>query len=159
MALGKGASAVTLTLNGRLQTRLFLLLVVGVVWTIAISPALPRPAWAPLSMVYRITFQALGIVAAAGIAWELLYHGLQQFRWNRDWPSIFALITGVNEGIATWVILHVLGIIPGTAGLASPIWPLFVIHFTTTWFLVWLVAQGPLRVAFPRWRFRGGRIL
>ena len=35
----------------------------------------------------------------------------------------------------------------------------FVIHFGAVWLAVWLVANGPMRVPFLRWRFRGGRLL
>ena len=30
---------------------------------------------------------------------------------------------------------------------------------TLIWFVVWLVANGPMRVPFLRWRFRGGRLV
>lgn len=147
----------TPTLIGRIQTRLVLLATVGLVWTAAVSPLLPRPEWASLAMVYRITFKAIGVVAGAGIGWELAYHGLQQLRWNKDWPSLFGVLTAINEGIAAWLLLHALHIIPGTYRISSPIWPLFVIHFLSTWTLLWLTMQGPLRVVALRWRFEGGR--
>lgn len=35
----------------------------------------------------------------------------------------------------------------------------FVLHFATTWLAIFLFVQGPMRVPFLRWRFRGGRIL
>ena len=35
---------------------------------------------------------------------------------------------------------------------------LFVVHFATTWIVVWLMAIGPIRMLFIRWRFKGGRI-
>jgi hypothetical protein len=90
-----------------------------------------------------------------GLVWELLYHGLQQFRWEKDWPTLFGLLTGINEGIVVYFVLQAglpwdVGDVPGVA---------FVIMFATTWILVWLVANGPMRVLNLRWRFRGGRLL
>ena len=35
----------------------------------------------------------------------------------------------------------------------------FLVQFLTTWLLVWLVANGPMRVPFVHWRFRGGRLI
>lgn len=149
----------TPTLMGRIQTRLFLLATVGVLWTAAITPLLHRPAWASLSMAYHITFKALGLVAGVGLVWELLYHALQQWRWDKDWPSLFGLLTAANEGLAMWFILHLMHILPGTDGLSSPLLALFLVHFCTTWIAVWLFMQGPLRVVHLRWRFEGGRII
>ena len=49
------------TLNGRIQTRIFLLLVVGGIWTLLLTPMLPLGA--PLGTAYRATFVVLLIVA------------------------------------------------------------------------------------------------
>ena len=42
-----------------------------------------------------------------GIGWELLYHLLMQWRWEKDWPSRFGLVTGVPEGVLIWLLLSV----------------------------------------------------
>lgn len=149
----------TPTLGGRIQTRLMLVLVVGSAWTAVVSPLLPRPGFATLGMAYRITFEGTATVAAAGVGWELVYHGLQQLRWEKDWPSLLLLVTVTTEGASTWVVMHVLHFIPGTWGASSPILTLFALHFASTWVLVWLVAQGPLRVIVLRWRYEGGQVL
>ena len=146
----------TPTLMGRIQTRLFLLVTVGVVWTLLIGPFLmPLADDASLSDIYRLAFGALVDVALVGIAWELLYHLLQQYRWEKDWPTLFGLVTGINEGVVVAVLLSMgfpwdVGDVPAAA---------FVAHFTTTWLVVWLAANGPMRVVSLRWRFRGGRLL
>ncbi|GAC1599313.1 MAG: hypothetical protein NVS3B21_25720 [Acidimicrobiales bacterium] len=149
----------TPTLQGRLQTRVLLLLTIGLAWTLLISPALPRPAFASLGMVYRITLKAIVVVGVVGIGWELLYHGLQQFRWDKDWPSLFGLLTSIPEAVVAWIVLHALHIIPGTYGWESPIRNLFMVHFFSTWLILWLFMQGPLRVVAIRWRFEGGRFI
>ena len=35
----------------------------------------------------------------------------------------------------------------------------FVVQFVLVWLAVWIVANGPFRVATIHWRFRGGRIV
>lgn len=141
----------TPTLIGRIQSRIFLLATVGLLWTVIVTPILPR-AGASLGEVYAATLTALLLVALVGIAWELLYHFIQQYRWEKDWPILFGLLTGIPEGIVTYILIALI-FDPTPSGLT------FFLHFFTTWVLVWLVAVGPFRVFLLRWRFRGGRIL
>lgn len=143
------------TLSGRIQTRLVLLASIGVVVTALMVPVLPGVA-GPLSDRYRIGFLVLAAVALLGVGWELGYHFLMQFRWEKDWPSLFGLVTLLPEGALLGVLLHY--------GMLPPIEPAppqaaFAAHFTGVWLSVWLVANGPMRVPFIRWRFRGGRLL
>ena len=67
-----------------------------------------------------------------------------------------ALSTGATEAILVWLVLHLLHLIPGVWGWSSPVLPLYATHFGTTWLVVWLVINGPIRVVVPRWRFEGG---
>jgi len=99
-----------LTLPGRLQTRVFVLATVGTLLTLLVTPLLPLGM--PLSEKYRATFIVLAAVAVLGLGWELIYHGLQQFRWEKDWPTLFGLLTGVNEGLLLWLLLSS-GTVPG----------------------------------------------
>jgi hypothetical protein len=149
----------TPTLMGRFQTRIFLAATVGVLWTAAITPALPRPAGMSSAFAYHVTFKALGLMTLLGLGWEVVYHVIQQSRWDKDWPSVFALLVVVPEAIPLWYVTHILDVIPGTTRLSSPIIPLYVIHISTTWVLTWLFMQGPLRVLHLRWRFEGGKVL
>jgi hypothetical protein len=137
------------TLWGRIQTRIFLLATVGAVVTALITPVLPVDG--PLPDRYRTTFLVLVAVAVLGVGWEFVYHFLMQFRWEKDWPSLFGLLTLVPEGVLVWVLLPVIGLAPPLLA--------FVIHFVTVWLCAWLVANGPMRVPFLRWRFRGGRLV
>jgi len=142
------------TLGGRIQTRLFLLAVVGGLVTLIIGPILPISA--PLHVVYRNTFVILAAVAVLGIGWECLYHFLMQWRWEKDWPTMFGLLTAIPEGVLIWVLLKQ-KLIPGIVGTVS--WQAYVIDFALVWLAVWLVANGPMRVPFIRWRFHGGRVV
>ncbi len=142
------------TLNGRIQTRIFLLVVVGGIWTLLLTPLLP--VGAPLGMVYRATFLVLLTITVLGVGWELVYHFIQQFHWEKDWPTLFGLVTAVNEGLLVWFLLRV-GAVPGLP-FAIPT-GVFLAQFGTTWILVWMIANGPMRVPFVHWRFRGGRLI
>ncbi|MFD0000383.1 hypothetical protein [Nocardia sp. NPDC127526] len=146
----------TPTLNGRIQTRLVILGIIGVLVALVLTPVLPT---GPLSLVqsYRITLSILLAVVVAGVAWELLYHFLQQFRWEKDWPTLFGLVTIVNEGLLMWVLVrHTTIVLPS---YLRPSLPAFAIHFTVTWLAFWVFVNGPVRVLLPRWRFNGGRIV
>jgi hypothetical protein len=141
------------TLNGRIQTRIFLVAVVGSIWTLIISPFLPMGQ--DLGATYTITFTVLGLVLVLGILWEFLYHAIQQFRWEKDWPTLFGLLTGIPEGLLVWFILAS-GVIPWIDFVPGPA---FVIHFASTWLIIWLFANGPMRVPFIHWRINGGRLV
>ena len=149
----------TPVLAGRLQTRLFVVATVGVLWTAILTPFLPVPPGTGIGTAYRMTFENLGLMAGLGLLWELVYHLLQQVRWDKDWPTLLGLLTIVNEAIPLWFLDHWLHVFPGTAGLAAPLLPAFAIHIATTWLMMWLFVQGPVRVLHIRWRFEGGRVL
>ena len=136
------------TLNGRIQTRVFVLLVVGGLWTLIITPLLGQP--------YATTFVVLLAVTVLGVGWELIYHFVQQFRWEKDWPTLFGLLTAVNEGALLWLLISVHAV-PGLPREVPP--GVFLVQFLTTWIIVWLVVNGPMRVPFVHWRFRGGRLI
>lgn len=142
----ESTTVMTPTLFGRIQTRLFMVFTFGLVWTFLVLPVLPRPAGASLGDVAGDVFTALIGVALLGLVWEVVYHGLQQLRWEKDWPSFFGLLTGINEGLLLFLVLDM--------PLAT-----FLVHFVTTWIVIWLAAHGPMRVLFLRWRFRGGRLV
>jgi hypothetical protein len=139
---------------GRIQTRLFLLAVVGSAVTALVTPLLP--AGGPLAARYQVTFVVLATVAVLGVGWELIYHELMMFRWEKDWPTLFGLLTMVPEGLLVWELLR-RSLVPFIGVRPSP--DVFLIHFCAVWIAVWLVANGPMRVLFLRWRFRGGRLV
>ena len=76
--------------------------------------------------------------------------------WEKDWPTGFALLTVINEGLLVWLLLY-LQVVPGIDGPVPT--GAFVILFLSTWILAWLMASGPMRVPFIHWRFRGGRLI
>jgi hypothetical protein len=141
------------TLSGRIQTRILVLAVIGSIVTLIITPVLPDVD--DIGAGYGTTFRVLVSVIVLGIGWELIYHGLQQFRWEKDWPTLFGLVTAVPEGALIWLLLSA-GAVPGVGGVSGSA---FVIDFASVWLIAWLWVNGPMRVPFIRWRFRGGRII
>ena len=146
------------TLWGRIQTRVLVLGILGGLWTIVLVPFLWLISSGDPSIldVYRVAFTVLVTVIVLGVLWEFLYHFLQQFRWEKDWPTLFGLLTAINEGILVWIVIDGTGLIPEPLQ-PSPV--VFTVQFVTTWLLVWVVVNGPLRAVFPHWRFQGGRFL
>ena len=144
----------TPTLAGRIQTRIVLLAVIGGLVTAVVTPVLPVSA--ALADRYQDTYLVLATIIVLGVGWELLYHLLMQWRWEKDWPTLFGLVTLVPEGALAWLVLQA-GVVPGIAGTIPA--PAFCIQFLTVWLAVWLVANGPMRVPFIRWRYRGGRLV
>jgi hypothetical protein len=141
------------TLSGRIQTRILLLVVIGGLWTLIITPILPTGVGIGAS--YGATFSVILVTTVLGVLWELVYHAIQQFRWEKDWPTLFGFLTGIPEGLLVW-FLFAGGAVFWHDGVPGPA---FVIHFVTTWVLVWLVANGPMRVPFIHWRINGGRLV
>jgi hypothetical protein len=133
-------------LSGRWQTRTLLLATAGLLITLLFT------------LIYGSTvfLYVLLYVWLFGLVWDVLYIGLQQFRWDRDWPSAFGVINGVLEGLLIYLVITFVGL-PGIAAGTVPLL-LFIAHYGLVWLSVFLLAQGPLRVIFPFWRFHGGRV-
>lgn len=141
------------TIFGRIQTRLALLAVVGGAVTAVLTPMLPLDG--TMSSRYQATFVVLAAVAVLGVLWELAYHVAMQWRWDKDWPTLFGLVTLVPEGLLVFGLTYA-GLVPGIPGPVPAV--AFAIDFLVVWLAVWLVANGPMRVPFVRWRFQGGRL-
>ena len=161
------------TLNGRIQSRIFFLATIGSFWTFIMASILPAhfdiggvtyaAKWGD-----RIQdgFAALLWVAILGVGWEIIYHFLMQWRWEKDWPTFFGLATLVNEGIVVYLLADN-GVLPGFVGRGTPLednpglvpfwffWPLFIV----VWVAVWVWVNGPMRVFNIHWRFFGGRLV
>lgn len=123
----------TPTLRGRWQTRILLLCTVGVFVTFFFAPFLGTFAWINLFLVLVL-----------GLFWDVLYIQLQKRRWDHDWPPVYQLFEGIFEGVVIYLLVGYF---------------FSWIHYGAVWWAVFLMTQGPLRIIFPRWRFRGGRWL
>lgn len=154
----------TPTLFGRIQSKLFLLLIVAPLWALLVTVVLvPLVAGSDASMtpnyptVLWNAIQVLLWVAAIGILWELLWHALQQLRWEKDWPLLFGLLQYVPEGLVVFFVINPSFLGLTTAGGVPT--AAFLLHFVTTVLVTFLYINGPHRVLFIRWRFEGGRFV
>jgi hypothetical protein len=151
----------TPTLHGRIQTRIFVTLIIGGIWTLIITPVLPAPQPVSTGDLYKVTFTVLLTQLVLGIGWEFVYHWLMGFRWEKDWPSFFLFIEGITEAVLLWIVLSA-DIVPGISeepGDRQVYGSTFLVLFITTWIVTWAWIQGPMKVMYPRWRFRGGRLI
>ncbi len=146
----------TPTLTGRIQTRLLLLSTIGLIWTALVVSTFGGPASPPYMDRLRAGVAALLITMILGVVWEVIYHVSQQYRWDKDWPIGLALVVGLSEGTAVWFTLTALA--RHTTLVPSMTVSTFAVVFGTTWLVVWLVANGPMRVVALRWRYSGGRL-
>ena len=148
------------TLFGRIQTRIFATLVIGGIWALIIAPVLPGFGDASYGLRVKAQWALLVIIAVIGIGWELVYHGLMQFRWEKDWPTLFGLVTLVPEGIVAYYVAHEGVVTSGWFGYLECIPKGSVLTaFLTTWIVVWLFLNGPMRIFNVHWRFNGGRLV
>ncbi|MGW2661858.1 hypothetical protein ACWCW7_12915 [Nocardia tengchongensis] len=146
----------TPTLHGRLQTRVLILGALGTVIAVLVTPLLPMGRLS-VAQGYRVTLTVLAAVILVGAGWELVYHGVQQFRWDKDWPTLFGLVTIVNEGLLMWLLVRYTTVVL-PRGLRPPA-VAFGLDFTLTWLAFWGFVNGPIRVLLPRWRYNGGRVI
>ena len=139
----------TPTLNGRWQTRFFLLGAVGL------------PVTAVFALLYGslTPFVLLLYMSLLGPGWDVLYNALQRRRWDRDWPPLFAWLAGVGEGVMIWLLVSLFRrggeTLPGVA--AGLTFGRFAAHYLVVYSLMWMASHSLLPVLFPRWRFRGGQ--
>jgi hypothetical protein len=150
------------TLLGRIQTRIFLLAIVGAAVTLIIATVVPIHGW-PVSVKLQDAFVILGALLLLGVVWEFVYHFLMQWRWEKDWPTFFGFATFLNEGIVVYFLARQ-GLLPGLWNRGHghppyvPFW-FFWIDFLGVWIVAWLWANGPMRVFNIHWRFFGGRLI
>ncbi len=146
----------TPTLYGRWQTRSLLLFLLGLPITLAFGQYF---------RAHRTTLLLLVCVLVLGWFWDILYHGLQQLRWDHDWPALFQLLAGIAEGVTLWLLLQYTSLasslqIPlasvSSEGLA---FSQFAAHYSCVWLAVFLASHSVMRVVFPQWRYQGGRWL
>jgi hypothetical protein len=139
----------TPTLFGRWQTRLFLFSTVGVLITLPFALGI---IGAGSSSFFSVLLDLL----LFGLVWDSLYIYLQGFRWDRDWPAIFQLLSGIWEAIFIVAIVKIFGL-PGIPKDLSLFW--FVLHYSCVWLGIFTASQTIMRVLFPKWRFYGGELI
>ena len=93
------------TLAGRIQTRIFSL-GRGRGSVAADHHPVPPPDGLGQREVPSDIPRAWAWSSCSASAGSSIYHGLQQFRWEKDWPALFGPSLAIPEGILVWVLLR-----------------------------------------------------
>lgn len=134
----------TPTLRGRWQTRFFLLGTIGLAISIFFAALFGSPL--PIINLFLVMFIGLG--------WDVIYNWMQTRYWDHDWPAVMQFWSGIFEGIFLFILLIIFD------PFGPPPNPFeFGIHYLVVWVTVFFASQSFMRLFFPRWRFRGGRVL
>jgi hypothetical protein len=137
----------TPTLHGRWQTRFFLTVSIGVLITFVLGYIVQD---------LQTVFVVLGYILAFGLVWDVVYYYLQSRRWDHDWTPALYLAGAILETVALLALIRGVELpgIPRDYGVVK-----FLLQYGTVWVGTMLMMFGPMRVLFPRWRFRGGQLL
>jgi hypothetical protein len=149
----------TPTLLGRWQIRFFLLGTVGVIVALVTGKLVGDVAGVP-SLSYGITTLPLFVllyVFVQGVILDLLYQYIISYRWDRDWPTPFQVAAGIFEGVLLWILIQFLPL-PGVDRTKLPLLVYFA-QYAITWFCIFVLTQGMLRVLWPNWHYHGGQWL
>jgi hypothetical protein len=158
-----------MTLLGRWQTRILLFLCVGLpisaifaVWLATLVPAnahFVRPWNRALGLViYDIRpLQILCVLLIVGVVLDVIYIGLQQFRWDRDWPFAFQFIVSILEFLMVLALvrLDTLPFMPAH-WIGPGDYPYLFLHFGLVFIVSFVVLLGFVQIFMIRWRYKGG---
>ena len=136
----------TPTLNGRWQSRLFLMGTLGFIVTLFFVIAFESIA--PLIILF--------LVMLFGFGWDIVYTLVQKWRWDHDWPPIFQLTAGIWEAIFIGFLIFATPFLGPLIGPGPQLWQ-FVLHYSAVWLAVFAGSQSLMRLVFPRWRYNGGQ--
>ena len=137
----------TPTLRGRWQTRLLLSLTVGAGIT---------AFFGLLYSDFQTVFTILGYLIGFGLVWDIVYIRLQSRRWDHDWSPALYLAGAVWEALVLILCMRFVGLpgVPADFEIVK-----FILHYSVLGLGSFLTMFGPMRILFPRWRFRGGQWL
>lgn len=156
------------TLLGRWQTRILLFIFVGLpitaayaVWLASIAqPGGRSPPWIKLlgQIAYDVRpLQILCLLLIVGIVFDAIYTGLQQFRWDRDWPFAFQFLGLIAEFFVVLGLIQIdaLPFMPGR-WIGRGDYPYFFIHFGLVFLVSFMALLSFIQVFMIRWRYKGG---
>lgn len=143
------------TLAGRLQTRIFLFLFVGLPITLAYGFVLSGWQWDWRTIQIFVWF--LCTITGLGLLLDPIYIFAQTTRWDRDWPFAYqAFFSWVEFGVVFYAARAGLIVFLPEAAFQSLSIP--ITHFALVFVPSFLALLGPLQVIFIRWRFKGGQL-
>jgi hypothetical protein len=144
------------TLKGRWETRLVLLVLIGLPVTAWWSWYLTGNAAPTANAPYLVLFTIFVI----GAALDPVYILMQRFRWDRDWPFAFQLLSMTCEFILALAVI--------SAGLHPYLRPSSIqrsadlrnvtLHYASILGPSFLALLGPIQIFLVRWRYKGGEL-
>jgi hypothetical protein len=157
------------TLLGRLQTRLLLILCIGLpvtavysVWLANRAPV-TGPTFPPwIKSFGQVTYdirpvQILCLLLLVGVSLDVVYQGLQKFRWDRDWPFAFQFFVSIGEFA---IVLALIGfdVFPFMPArwIGTGEYPYFVLYFALVFIPSFIALLGFIQIFMVRWRYKGG---
>ena len=141
----------TPVLIGRWQTRIFLTWSAGLLVALIFGFLYQRLPEVLVMLVY---------VSLLGMLLDILYTQLQALRWDDDWPPAYHVASAVLEGALLWLWMTYPVFWDRLPGLARPIsFGQFLGMYACMFLVIFLVNWNLMKVIFPDWRYRGGRIL
>ncbi len=136
----------TPTLGGRIQTRLLVMLLIGL----------------PLTLFWSLVFFTGKLfliwlyVLLIGFVWDVLYVQIHRSHWDYDWPLAYQFFSGLTEGLGVFLLFWA-GLLPFVV-YGDGDWWRFALHYGSIWLLSYAWIFGPMRIFSLRWRFRGGEL-
>jgi hypothetical protein len=149
-------------LQGRWQTRTFVLWTIGLLVTYLVSVYYDARDAGSESLFDEVFLPVLFWIWLFGLGWDILYFGIQQFKWDRDWPPVFQWTAAAWEGLFVALMISYVGLPLINDGFEENFGEFldrYIVHYTLVWFFTFFWVQGPMRALFPLWRFHGGRII
>jgi hypothetical protein len=155
------------TLLGRWQTRLLLIFCIGFpvtafysVWLADHEPVLGRAPWIKSlgTVAYDIRpVQILCVLLLVGLLFDVIYIGVQKFRWDRDWPFVFQFFASIGEFIIVIALirLDLLAFVPAW-WIKPDDYPYFILHFALVFIPSFVALLGLIQIFMIRWRYNGG---
>lgn len=137
------------TRSGRIQTRIFLSLVIGVPVTIIFA----------LVLKTYLPFAYLSVAIIIGLCFEFISHEFQHFSWDQDWPPLFIIVFSLLEYLMLLLInLTARIILPDLSFGFVPL-KIVSLHFLSIWIVSYVALVQGLNILFPKRRFAGGKII
>lgn len=155
----------TPTLLGRWQTRILLLVLIGLPVSILYGLYLGIGEGSPRAILIfglaldPLPLRIIGVITLVGLVLDPFYIQIQKFRWDRDWPFVFQALALVFEfAIVLGLIRADLLPFVTRGGLSERDAFHVALHFSIVFVLSFIAILGIIQLFFVRWRFKGGEL-
>jgi hypothetical protein len=147
----------TPTFSGRIQTRLFLLIFIGIPVTLLFGWLWAGFVWD--AALVRALLTVLVTLNAIGFILDPFYIWIQRSRWDRDWPFAYQFFfSWVEFGLTLLAVFFgLVPFMPDPSDMTAAFYGMVVAHFASVFVPSFLFLLGPLQVLSLRWRYNAGQ--